>query len=323
MQIDDTLSDWDTIKDQFERPSLLVGNGFSQNIWPSFAYKSLFETADASGFSSIDKSLFSKFDTHNFEIILNALWTSKIVTDILGRDSSDINERYNSIRGALISAVHSVHIPWAAAQASVLDSISSELSKYNSVYSTNYDLIIYWSIMRRPAFFKDYFFSERFDINNTDIWGEVTKIHYLHGGLHLYRDVNGGTLKRRAEDGANLLDLFATPYRNALPLFISEGHSEEKISSIYRSDYLSFMLSTFRDDHSPMVIFGHGLGDSDNHISAALRSVGGRRLAISMLPGSDVAMRKADIHKKLPKAEKIYFFNAISHPLGSPTLRIV
>lgn len=321
MPIDDSLPDWDAIKSEFERPSLLIGNGFSQNIWAPFAYKSLFETASASGLSNQDKLLFSRLNTHNFELILSALSMSNIVLSAIGKSVSELDERYNSIKDALIAAVHGVHIPWKSTQGAILDKISIELSKYESIYSTNYDLIIYWSIMGCPANFKDYFFSERFDVANASIWGNVTKVHYLHGGLHLYRESGGGTLKRRAENGLNLLDLFAKSYKNSSPLFISEGTAEEKLSSIYRSDYLSFMLSTFREDKSPMVIFGHGLGDSDNHIVEALRSVDGRHFAVSMLPGADVELRKAEIHKKLPKGE-ILFFNATSHPFGSPTLTV-
>lgn len=60
--------------------------------------------------------------------------------------------------------------------------------------------------------FKDYFFqsddNNYFDISNTEIHGDATKILYLHGGLHLERSTSGKTIKRKYEENTNLLDSF-------------------------------------------------------------------------------------------------------------------
>src|SRR5690606_2616734 len=114
---------------------------------------------------------------------------------------------------------------------------------------------------------------EEFDASNVEIWGKCTKVLYLHGGLHLYHLPYGATFKRSATIQANLLDLFGTPYKNgAVPLFISEGTSEDKLRSIYGSDYLSFAFAQFARYRGPTVVFGHGLGDSDAHLVNAMRA---------------------------------------------------
>ena len=129
----------------------------------------------------------------------------------------------------------------------------------------------------------------------------------------------GRTLKRRAEEWQNLLDLFGTEFEDALPLFVSEGTSGQKLASIHRSDYLSFLFGEFSKDNGPIVIFGHALGESDQHIADVLNSETKRPIAISILKRGDVRQKKASIIDSLPKAD-LCFFDASTHPLGSPKL---
>ena len=322
--LDNTLEDWTDLAGKHDWSGLLVGNGFSQNIWPSFGYASLFENATRDGGAHLvpaDISLFDRLETRNFEVVLSALITSRIVSNALGQPFDHFTDREESIRAALIRAVHGVHVPWGGVSEAVLDRVAEELSKYSSIYCTNYDLLIYWSIMRDPESFRDYFWAQQFDITNTEVWGKKSKAHFLHGGLHLYRLLNGQTLKRRANEGQNLLDLFGTPYQDAMPLFISEGTAEEKLASIYRSDYLSFVFSTLSQDAGPLVVFGHSLSESDRHIANVIGSHKGRPVAVSVRADCNVRQRKAQIIDALPDATP-YFFDAASHPLGAADLII-
>lgn len=247
--------------------------------------------------------------------------TSKAVLHALGQAHELIDQRENSIRAALIQAVHAVHIPWLSIEDAKLERVAAELAKYASIYSTNYDLLLYWALMRAPGQFRDYFWAKEFDVSNTEIWGKTTKVHYVHGGLHLYRKPDGQTLKRTAGGGLNLLDLFATPFEDAAPLFISEGTASEKLASIYRSDYLSFVFSQLARDEGPLVAFGHSLGDSDSHLVDAINSHAGREVAVAIRAEGDIRQKKAVIIATLPNAD-IYFFDAATHPLGDPTLNI-
>ncbi|KGF68107.1 hypothetical protein LL06_18455 [Hoeflea sp. BAL378] len=323
-ELDSNLGDWAEVQDIGDWSGLLLGNGFSQNMWASFGYHSLFETAstgDGPTLSADDTALFERFETRNFEWVLSALATSKSVLHALGQPHELIDQREHSIREALIQAVHSVHIPWLCIEDEKLKRVASELSKYAAIYSTNYDLLLYWSLMAAPAQFRDYFWTAEFDISNTEIWGKTTRVHYVHGGLHLYRKPNGQTLKRTARGGRNLLDLFATPFEDAAPLFISEGTAPEKLASIYRSDYLSFVFSQLALDDGPLVVFGHSLGGSDSHIVDVLNSHRGRKVAVAVRAEDDVRQKKGAIVASIPNAE-IYFFDAATHPLGDPALNI-
>lgn len=322
--LDDQLCDWAELKDQEDWSGLLIGNGFSQNLWQRFGYGSLFETAaqgDGAQLNAADVSLFDRLETRNFEVVLSALATSKTVSAALDQPLDPFSEREVSIREALIRAVHSVHVPWQSVPAAHLDVIAAELSAYASIYCTNYDLTLYWALMRNQNGFRDYFWSEKFDVTNTEIWGKRTKVHFLHGGLHLYRRPNGQTLKRPAAAGQNLLDLFGTAYQDSMPLFISEGTAQEKLASIYRSDYLSFVFACLAQDTEPLVVFGHSLGDSDKHLIDAIGNHKGRSVAVSIRASGSIRQKKAALIEALPEAT-LHFYDAATHPLGAAALTI-
>ena len=323
-RLDNNLGDWNDLATKDDWSAILVGNGFSQNIWRGFGYDSLFKTASQEGgghLAPADVSLFDCLETRNFESVLSALAMSKAVALALKEPHVHFEERENSIRAALIQAVHRIHLPWHSTPDTKLDRIAEIITKYKDVYCTNYDLLIYWSLMRNKKEFKDYFWDEQFDITNTKIWGKESKIHFLHGGLHLYLRPNGQTLKRRAEPDQNLLDLFGTQYGDAVPLFISEGTYKEKVTSIYRSDYLSFVFACLKQDAGPLVVFGHSLNDSDKHIIDAVGSHQGRSIAVSVRAVGNIRQKKAAIIKALPGAN-IHFFDAATHPLGAADLLI-
>ncbi len=332
--LDDSLEDWAHVgwdeQGLGARPSLLIGNGFSQNIWSGFKYDSLFEKASQNNgdhLTTADVSLFNHLETRNFEVVLSALATSKTVSVALNQHNNSFKAHEQSIREALIRAVHGVHIRWSEDLGPCLLKIACELTKYMSIYCTNYDLIVYWSTMRYvenhdKRRFVDYFWSNPFNILNTEIRKRESRsaLHFLHGGLHLCKS-NTGRTSKRMHSGTSLLDGFATNYPDKIPLFISEGTSEDKLQSIYQSDYLSFVLSCFARDTSPLVILGHSLGDSDQHIIDAINAHKDRSVAISVRRNGDIRKKKAAIIKALPNV-KLSFFDAATHPLLHESLRI-
>jgi hypothetical protein len=265
--------------------------------------------------------------TTNFETVLGALRTSEAVCQAVGLDPTLITQHHASIQRALVEAIKTVHVQWERIPQENLKKIGSALGSYSYVYTTNYDLLIYWAIMSLDAKgFVDYFWTSdqlAFDASNADVWGKATKLLNLHGALHLYRLPSGETVKRKA-DATDLLDAVGTPYLGSdMPLFVSEGTSAAKMLAIRRSDYLSFAYTTFVRHQGPLVIFGHSLGVADQHLLRALNAEP-RLIAISLRRGAPAALtaRKAMLHETLPKATLI-FFDAATHPLGDPGLRVL
>ena len=258
--------------------------------------------------------------------MLGALGMARMVAGALGEPRRLLNERYRTVQRALIEAVTSTHVPWRLVPGRTLTKLRTAMEFYEYVFSTNYDLVAYWALMSREqgAHFVDFFlWDDPFDPTHEWEWAtDRTKIFYLHGGIHLFRRLYGGTIKRKARAG-NLLDLFARPLKNTIPLFISEGSYEDKIAAIQRNDYLSFAFDRFARCRGRVVIFGHSLGSADKHIIDVLNEVDGRKIAVGLLRGSpeDIRQQKAHFVGQLSRAN-LSFFDASTHPLGDPGIKI-
>lgn len=324
-----TLLPWCEIEKHTTWSGILIGNGASQAVWQPFGYASLFETAKGvkNPLTAQDLDLFTAMGTTNFERVLGSLAIARLVGKAMKNDTSTVEQRYQSIQHALVEAVHAKHVPHSGLTTDRLAAIRIALLGYDFVYSTNYDLLLYWAVMSEDGNdFKDFFWSERFNLANTKLWGKATKIIFLHGGLHLYRTWTCSTIKRRAQHGRSLLDMFGQPmedHGDTVPLFVAEGTSKDKLAAIYRSDYLSFAYTRFCNHKGPLVIYGHSLSESDEHIIEAIKAAGVTSIAVSMRAGQldAIISKKAAIISKLPNTN-IFFFDATTHPLGADTLRV-
>lgn len=330
---DGGLYNWNDLQDEaYGWNGLFIGNGASIAVWDNFNYPSIFNRAVLSDaryrLTASDRTLFTTLGTQNFEQVLSSLKTASIVCRALGLDDTIIVQRYESIKQALVIAINDVHIPWNIIPTQVLATIRSTLLDYKYIYTTNYDLLTYWAVMyQTPDPFSDYFYGEEFDASDTKIFYDTTRrVLYLHGALHLYKFPSGKTLKRRAEIGRNLLELFGQPYNgypDAIPLIVSEGTSDDKLSSINQSDYLTFAFNKFSEHPGPLVVFGHSLSPSDMHIVKAMQKWNDKRIAVALLPDTqtNIRQKQASIIAQLPDA-RLYFFDSTTHPLGSPSQKV-
>jgi hypothetical protein len=317
------LDDWDDI-DHGDWPTLLVGNGGSLAVSSKFAYDSLYTVAPL---VQDDREVFVALDTTNFEEVLNHLRTASLVCRQLGHHSSDVDNRYNSIRNSLIKAVHAHHVSWPDVNlGDRLQLIRKALLAFESVFTTNYDLIIYWAIMNGGVppgdGFGDLFWNDRhvFDPFNITRFGKKTLVYWLHGGLHLYRTPAGETTKQTS-NGGTLLASFAAGKR--VPLFVSEGTWRQKRRAIRRSDYLEHAYTTFAGTSGPLVVFGQTLGDSDRHLIKAILRHPRRDIAFGIYTTKQrsVNLQRAQVENHFPHAN-IAFFDSRTHPLGDPALRV-
>ncbi|MGQ0697461.1 MAG: DUF4917 family protein [Panacagrimonas sp.] len=326
------LWDWGELCRQHHYSGLLVGNGASRAVWERFEYPSLYTVAEQWNLnhrlSAQDAALFGELGTSDFEQVLSALAVSKRVNGRFGIASEDHDVCYNSIRRALLDAVRTTHVPWQQVPAAGLQAIRNALLQYRTVFSTNYDLLLYWSIMREgQGRIVDFMFGAQnhFDAGNTEVYPGTTGIWYLHGGLHLVRTDLGGTRKRTAQ-GLNLLEQFceAMPEEpGAVPLFVSEGSPESKLRAISRSDYLSFAYGCLRAHQEGLCIFGHRLGEEDRHIVNAIWQRPPAMIAISIRPEApgSIIRWKAHYLQRFGGLQ-VEFYNSETHPLGAIGLRV-
>ncbi len=328
-KIDENLVAWDELSSQ-DWKNLLIGNGFSINIWEKFGYGTLYDLAKSScvnaPLSKKEIALFEHLGSSNFEDVLRILYHAKIVDEQLGSpQEKEIESLYVNAKNALASAVSYAHIPPNTIGAL---EINNRLRPYKNVFSTNYDLIPYWSIMSSDTWrFKDYFWGEGncFDISDTDVNADRTKIHYLHGAIHLVELSNGKTKKLTANGLDRLSDLFDLAHPEQFPLFISEGSSDWKLSRIKRNDYLRFCYEKLGRIEGGLVVLGHSLHkDYDQHIIDILNVSAASRIAIGIWPHQskeDVVSFKARLTQDFATKE-LYFFNSETHPLGATNLNV-
>ncbi len=318
---------------------MLLGNGASMAVWRRFAYSSLFSVAQSDHVESplgcAELATFDALKTENFEVVLYGLRTTTAVNRALRvEDQGSPEEAYGAVRRALIDAVRWVHPQRLNDE--IRSEVREELRHYEWVYSTNYDLIVYWSMMLESEGegFVDYFWTPDgvFDPTNTEVWtsrSDWTRVLYLHGALHLERDAWGTTKKRHYVPDRPLLSSFQSQplgLEGWVPQFVSEGTSQEKQQAISRSAYLTFAHEALQMHDGPMVVFGHSLSDEDSHLVHALNLQPGRTLAISIYPSGDdpdeyVRSEKARIGGLFP-AHELQFYDARTHPLGSASLRL-
>jgi hypothetical protein len=220
-EISSDLPSWEEIKATHEWGAILIGNGASRAVWEGFSYNSLFQTAKNDiehQLTADDQALFQAFEAENFETILAALSSARRVDAALDREPEVLGERYESIRRALIEAVHAVHVPWNSAE-DALEQIRDSMLEYQYVYTTNYDLIPYWAVMEGdPSDIKDFFWNPDciFDPGDTEVWTKSTRLFFLHGGLHLLR-LSSGKLRRGEQERSRTCSICSATLRATIP----------------------------------------------------------------------------------------------------------
>ena len=325
--LDAHLPTWQVLNDRHRCTALLLGNGASRAVWKPFGYFSLFEEAQRVRHKALgvsDQALFKSLGTELFEPVLSVLNTTVRANAALAINATAPLNRYYSIKEALIHAIRAVHLPWAQVPGDTLATINQALRDYSSVYTSNYDLLLPWALQQAPEGFAALFDEQGlFDIRRTA--AEGTRIVHLHGGLHLLK-LPDGTTRQRSAERRELLDGFAVNIPGEVPLFVNESRSEEKLRAIRASDYLSWGLGQLAGESEGLCLFGQHLDASDQHLLDAIGQARPRHLSIAIRSLSEASIINQKQHfvqrfADMPETE-LHFFDASSHPLGSPDLAI-
>lgn len=268
--------------------------------------------------------MFDALGTENFERVLGELNAAIRMTEALGYDASIFYQRYESIKAALGTAVRGVHLSRSAMDEDVLGAIKSVLNEQQWIFTTSYDVVLYWA-MGYPSFgfLCDLFWGagNSFDPDNANVWAGYTPVYFLHGALHLLVEGSGRT-RKLTRNVNTILDQFARPVPgdpHARPLLVTEGSAQDKLRAIEANDYLTHALDQLQNCELPMVVFGSSLGDQDRHLVDAVNRWPDRPIAVSLMPDDPDAIRarQGELRGRL-RATTLYFFDATTHPLGQP-----
>lgn len=288
LTFDDVLKNTDESK-RF----LLLGNGFSMAYdFERFSFTSLLDSAVKEKIiienSPIHK-MFKKLDTADFEYIMRLLEDAnktitcyssekcaKTIQDELIKDS-------NKLKHYLVEIITNNH-PEKITEIDDNKFINtiSFISKFKKIYTLNYDMLLYWAIIKLNEekgkdIFKDGFGQSEFDENEIVYRNKKDNngqnIFYLHGALHLF-DKKTDFLKIKYKETHPLTEQILEKLNmNIYPVFISEGTAESKKNKIIHnallnSSYKSLQTSGSKD--SSLVLFGTTLKSNDEHIKKAV-----------------------------------------------------
>jgi hypothetical protein len=322
--IDGSLPRWDAVREERDDWSaLLLGNGLSRNVWEGFGYPSLFGKATA--LTAPDRRLFEALGTKNFERVLGELASAIRTAEALGEDPRPYLDRYKSVQLGLGKAVQSVHVKHSHIPPGTLQAIGRVMQGQEFVFSTSYDLIVYWA-MHAVGYdgLCDCFWSEKncFDPANCEVPVRRTPVYFLHGALHLVVMASGVTRKLVHRKLETLLDQFGRPLdgdEQVRPLLITEGSAQHKLQGIEGNDYLAHGLDQLGKCDLPLVVFGSELSEQDQHLVEALNRNPERPVAVSIRKRGksekDIRAAKAIIRAGLD-AHEVFFFDSATHPLG-------
>lgn len=280
--------------------TILLGNGASIAVSPRFSYDSLRERAIQQGFLPEDaQRLFDFFGTHDFELILRIVWQASNVNRSLGIRDEQTHIAYTNVRNCLIQTVRDIH-PEYHEVCDFLPNIYQFLRGFQTVISLNYDLVVYWTMtygLSVPDWhaFKDCFvgggaFSDDWQRFRTPIYNErsTTLVLYPHGSLALCRNLVEREAKIHAQDSAGLLETILWHWQSeqVVPLFVSEGTWQQKVTSIQNSYYLSTVYrEVLKSPRNTLVVYGWGFADQDLHLLQRMRDTGINRVAVSVFRG--------------------------------------
>lgn len=315
---------WAELRGYYSRGALLLGNGASIAIDRRFGYSSLIDYAYVKGFLTEDVSLLFKFfNTNDFELVLRLVWQASNVNKSLGVPDLKTHEAYLRVRDCLIKSVRGIH-PQHAEVSVYLDSIYNFIKNFDTVISLNYDLILYWASMYGHGVYdrhtiKDCFIHGEFKNDWEWLRGKLrfdkttTLVFYPHGNLILVRDKVESEIKLTKGDVClldEILDAWAS--EKCVPLFVCEGHSQQKIKAIEGSHYLSVIYrEVYQKIGEKLVIYGWGLGKQDEYILKRIAKSNIKSIAVSVYGDNQAYCNHviSAIHQVIPPCRvKIDFF---------------
>ncbi|MDP3269874.1 MAG: DUF4917 family protein [Legionella sp.] len=264
--------------------SLLIGNGFSRSISNKFDYKTLFDLTkdpiimgDECLYQTVDH-IFSDLETTDFEKVLahldvshkilcsykKTLTLNNYINNLLDKMQNDINQ----IKKIFIKIINYVHGDlYSQITPNTSIKLGNFLKNFNSIFTINYDLCLYWILMKIKESDSKFKYDDGFRGNDW-INNESQNIFYLHGALHIF---NRQKLIRTKDK--QLSFLIEEKIMNSIyPLTVMEGKYTKKVKFITNNSYLDDCFKKLKSRDGSLFILGTSLNEhSDNHIYTQIK----------------------------------------------------
>jgi hypothetical protein len=328
--MDNTVISFDEAMTQIgdgEKPSILLGNGFSLALRNDiFNYANLLEKADFGDRDPELRRLFKVSETYDFEAVMRSLIAAKAVLEAYGGNKTlveTIEQDVRRLKDALITAISATH-PGRPADVSDVEftAVRHFLSRFDHVFTVNYDLLFYWARNQNNLPPQNYRSDDGF--RTRCIWKpdnpEPQKAHFLHGALHIF-DSEAAIEKHAANNiGTGIIDLVrANLDVGKFPLFVAEPTSAKKKHRIEHNPYLAYCFRALQKNSGAFFIIGHSMDENDKHIFDELKQSKVNRFFVSIFGDEDNdanARVKANAIAYLKSgASQVTFFDAQSAPI--------
>ncbi len=272
--------------------SLLMGNGFSMAYDSEiFSYNALYNFLTSRDDELINK-LFDVIKTKNFELVMQQLDMTLALLEAFDSDDKlqeNISLASKKLKDGLLSSIQQLHpehvykIPRKRIIACA-EFLSLFIKSGGHIFSTNYDMLLYWALMRQHVENAIDGFGR--EIENMDevlrgepseysnlVWGpnvDKQNVHYLHGALHIFD--SGIDIEKEQYDQSNFLieKIKKRLDRGSYPIFVTAGNGDEKLSHIRHNRYLSYCFDILSSLDGSLITFGFNFGEYDEQIIEAI-----------------------------------------------------
>jgi hypothetical protein len=280
---------------------LLLGNGFSMAFAPNiFSYNALHDFVSKLD-NPVLKELFDVVGTHDFERVMHQLDTFAALGAAFGVND-EVRARVRAaaaeLRESLIDGIRALHpehvfeVPEDRCAACV-SFLRPFIESKGSLFTTNYDLLLYWVLMRGGLTAVDGFGRDREnpdeyvpdeELEYSELrWGRNLagqNVFYIHGALPLF-DTGVEIVKEEYTTEAYLLQRIAARIdAGEYPVFVTAGDGTQKLTHIRHNPYLEHCYKALSSIDGSLVTFGFNFGAQDSHILSALQKAthGGKKV---------------------------------------------
>ena len=288
-------------KNANRRFHLLLGNGFSVAYDPTiFSYNALHSFVSKLKDDDLSKVL-TVVETRNFEIIMQYLDHFSALVEAFGGDpalKARVDGASSKLKRSLLQAVKELHpehvftVPEDKIKACAAF-LGTFLATGGSLFSTNYDLLLYWALMRAGGALShidgcgrelendtgEYMKEEEQEWSDLK-WGkyrDTQNIFYLHGALQFF-DTGAEILKENYDAYNHLLGKISARMENGqYPVFVAAGDGEQKLNHITHNQYLTYCYDNLCKVTGSLVTFGFGFGPYDEHVIDAINRAAKRK----------------------------------------------
>ena len=271
---------------------LLLGNGFSMAYDSKiFSYNALHRFIE-----NLDNELLSKLfeivNTKNFELVMQQLDNFCELIEAFGSDKAlkfKVEEASIKLKESLINAIEELHpehvfkMPEEKSEACAVF-LNNYLEKQGNIFTTNYDVLLYWVLMRNKIPNAIDGFGRDRESNNEYIledeveyselrWGkhkERQTIYYVHGALPLFD--TGIEIIKEEYDSAHFImkKIKARLEKKEYPVFVTAGTGDQKLTHIMHNRYLTNCYENLSSIEGSLITFGFNFGEYDEHIIEAI-----------------------------------------------------